>query len=60
VAGPKAEISSLTVVLSGRWNQGGPSAKAAGREPMRAGRIRTSRIAVLEPATQHIELDLAE
>jgi small subunit ribosomal protein S1 len=59
-AGSKADISSLTAMLSAKWKQGGSSSKAAGREPMRAGQIRTFRIAVLDPASKQIELELAD
>ena len=47
-------------MLSAKWKQGGSSAKAAGREPMRAGQIRSFRIALLDPASKTIELELAD
>jgi small subunit ribosomal protein S1 len=59
-AGSKTDISSLTAMLSAKWKQGGSSTKTAGREALRAGQIRTFRIAVLDPANKQIELELAD
>jgi small subunit ribosomal protein S1 len=56
----KADITSLTAMLSAKWKQGGSSSKAAGREAMRAGQIRSFRIALLDPSSKQIELELAD
>jgi small subunit ribosomal protein S1 len=56
----KADITSLTAMLSAKWKQGGSTSKAAGREAMRAGQIRSFRIALLDPSSTQIELELAD
>jgi small subunit ribosomal protein S1 len=56
----KADITSLTAMLSAKWKQGGSSSQAAGREAMRAGQIRSFRIALLDPSSKQIELELAD
>jgi small subunit ribosomal protein S1 len=56
----KADITSLTAMLSAKWKQGGSTSKAAGREAMRAGQIRSFRIALLDPSSKQIELELAD
>lgn len=59
-AASKADITSLSAMLSAKWKHGASSSKTAGREAMRAGQIRTFRIAVLDPAGKQIELELAD
>ena len=59
-AASKADLSSLTAMLSAKWKQGGTSPEAAKREPIRAGQIRGFRIAAIDPATKTIELELAD
>ncbi len=59
-AGPKADLESLTAMLSARWKHGGGSKAVAGREPVRAGQIRSFRIALLDPGSKTIELELAD
>jgi len=59
-AASKADLGSLTAMLSAKWKQGGTSPEAAKREPIRAGQIRGFRIAAIDPATKTIELELAD
>lgn len=54
----KADLASLTAMLSAKWKQG-PEAAAAGKEPARAGQVRTFRILKLDPPNKKIEVELA-
>jgi small subunit ribosomal protein S1 len=58
----KADLSSLTSMLQARWKGGAGSgslgASAAKSEPVKAGQIRSFRIAKLDSETKRIELDL--
>jgi small subunit ribosomal protein S1 len=54
-----ADLSSLTAMLSAKWKKGVSSASAAPPETARPGQIRTFRITKLDPASKHIELELA-
>ena len=54
----KADLSSLTSMLSARW-KGGAVAGGAKPEPVRTGQIRTFKITKLDAATKKIELELA-
>ena len=54
----KADLSSLTSMLQARWK--GPSPAAASkREPVKAGQIRSFRIAKLDAGAKKVELELA-
>ena len=57
-SGPKVGVSELSAMLSARWKQGGSSSSAPQREPLRAGQIRSFRIALIDPASKTIELEL--
>jgi small subunit ribosomal protein S1 len=57
-ASQAADVSSLTAMLAARWKQGG-SAETPGKESVRAGQVRTFRIANLDAAKRSIELELA-
>jgi small subunit ribosomal protein S1 len=59
-AASKADISSLSAMLSAKWKQGGATSGAPKQEPVRAGQIRGFRIAAIDPATKSIELVLAD
>jgi small subunit ribosomal protein S1 len=54
----KPDLSSLSSMLKARWKGG--TAGAAKPEPVRAGQIRSFRIAKLDPAAKRIELELAK
>jgi len=56
----RADLSSLTAMLSAKWKQGGSSSAGVKREPVRAGQIRTFRIALVDPSNRQIELELAD
>jgi len=59
-AGAKADLSSLSSMLTARWKGGASSAGSSSKqEPASAGQIRTFRIAKLDAATKKIELELA-
>lgn len=54
----KADVAELSAMLSARWKQGGSSSAAPQREPLRAGQIRSFRIALIDAASKTIELEL--
>jgi small subunit ribosomal protein S1 len=56
----KADLHSLTAMLSERWKSGGSGARTADPGAMRAGQIRTFRIARLDAAAKQISVELAE
>jgi len=54
----KADLGSLTAMLSAKWKQG-PAAASPQSEPVRAGQIRTFRILKLDQPNKKIEVELA-
>jgi small subunit ribosomal protein S1 len=58
-AGAKADLSSLGSMLQSRWKNGAPTG-ASKPEDLRAGQIRSFRIAKLDSSAKKIELELAE
>ena len=54
----KADLSSLTLMLQARW-KGASTAAASKREPVKAGQIRSFRIAKLDAGAKKVELELA-
>ena len=54
----KADLTSLSSMLKAHW-EGGAGSGAAKPEAIRAGQIRSFRIAKLDPAAKKIELELA-
>ena len=57
-AAAKADLGSLTAMLSAKWKQG-PTATAAQAEAPRAGQVRTFRILKLDQQNKKIEVELA-
>jgi small subunit ribosomal protein S1 len=55
-AAPSADLSSLSSMLAAKWKGGGAS--TTGREPARAGQIRSFRILKLDAAAKKIELEM--
>jgi small subunit ribosomal protein S1 len=55
---PKADLSSLTSMLQARW-KGASSAGAPDRQALKAGQIRSFRIAKIDATAKRIELELA-
>ena len=55
----KADLSSLTSMLQARWKGASASTAAPKREPLKAGQIRSFRIASLDAGAKKIELELA-
>lgn len=55
----KADLSALTSMLQARWKGSAGGAAAAKPEPLRAGQIRSFRIAKLDHGAKKIELELA-
>ena len=53
-----ADLSSLTAMLAAKWKGGRASATAADDEPMRAGQIRSFRIAALDSGLKRVEVEL--
>jgi small subunit ribosomal protein S1 len=56
----KADLSSLSSMLTARWKGGSSTGGIAKRESAQTGQIRSFRIAKLDPAAKKIELELAE
>jgi len=56
--GSKADLSSLSSMLNAHW-KGGAATAGSKPEPVRAGQVRSFRIAKLDPAAKRIELELA-
>ena len=61
---PKADLSTMTAMLTAKWktgggNAGGSAAAQGGPEPLKPGQIRQFRITMLDPAQKKIELELA-
>jgi small subunit ribosomal protein S1 len=54
----KADLGSLTAMLSAKWKQG-PTAASAQQEAPRAGQVRTFRILKLDQPNKKIEVELA-
>ena len=54
----KGDLSSLSSMLQAKWKGGGQGAGGGEKEPMRAGQIRSFRIAKLDPAAKKIEVEL--
>jgi small subunit ribosomal protein S1 len=54
----KADLASLSSMLKAHW-KGGAGAGGSEAEPVRAGQIRSFRIARLDPAAKKIELELS-
>jgi small subunit ribosomal protein S1 len=53
----KADLSSLSSMLSSKWKSGG-SASSAKPEELRSGQIRSFKITKLDPEAKKIEVDL--
>jgi len=53
-----ADVSTLSAMLSAKWKQGGASDAADGKDSLKAGQIRSFRIASLDPSKKLIELEL--
>jgi small subunit ribosomal protein S1 len=56
----KADIKILTSMLSARWKNGRSSSATPKQEPVCPGQVRTFRIALIDPSSKVIELELAE
>jgi len=56
----KADLSSMTAMLSARWKQGGAGSSKADQAGARGGQVRSFRIVKLDPATKKIELEIAD
>jgi small subunit ribosomal protein S1 len=54
------DLSELTAKLAAKWKQGESSSGVNRKEPVRAGQIRSFRIALLDAANKQIELELAD
>jgi small subunit ribosomal protein S1 len=55
---PSLDMASLSAMLNARWKNG-PASGAPKTEAIRAGQVRSFRIAKLDPATKKIDLELA-
>jgi small subunit ribosomal protein S1 len=54
----KADLSSLSSMLSARW-KGSTPAPSAGPEPLKAGQIRSFKISKLDAGSKSIEVQVA-
>lgn len=57
---PRADLSSMTEMLSARWKKGGGEAGPAVREQAKAGQVRTFRIINIDPAKKAVEVEFAD
>jgi small subunit ribosomal protein S1 len=57
---PKTDLTTLTAMLSAKWKRGSSAPGKGVQEPVRAGQIRSFRIALLDPGSKTIELELAD
>ena len=55
----KADLSSLTAMLTARWKEGAGPAASPANEGFRSGQTRTFRIAAFDPAKRKIDLEIA-
>jgi small subunit ribosomal protein S1 len=55
---PSSDMASLSAMLNAKWKSG-PASGTSKAEPVRAGQVRSFRIAKLDPATKKIELEMA-
>ncbi len=56
----KADVSSLTAMLTARWKTGGAGPTAAPKEQLRAGQVHSFRITSLDAAHKRLEVELAD
>jgi small subunit ribosomal protein S1 len=54
----KADLSSLTSMLTAKWKSGNVASAAGRKEPARSGQVRTFRIVKLDAAGKKIEVEL--
>ncbi len=59
VGAARADVSALSAMLAAKWKQGAAASGAAAGEALRAGQVRSFRIASLDPAAKRIQLELA-
>jgi len=57
-AAPKADLSSLTAMLSARWKSGSAPTGSAKSEELRPGQIRSFRVTTLDAEAKKIEVEL--
>ncbi len=57
--GGKVDLSAFSSMLQARWKGGAAASTAVQSEPIRAGQIRSFKIAKLDPTAKKIELELA-
>lgn len=57
----RADLSSMSAMLSKRWKQGAAQAsEPGGREALKSGQVRSFRITALDPAKKTVDVELAE
>ncbi len=59
-AAPKADLSSLSQMLSAKWKQGAASGSPAEPQQLRAGQVHSFRITLLDPSKKTVEVELAD
>jgi small subunit ribosomal protein S1 len=55
----RADVSSMTAMLTAKWKKGGGTDAPSAPEPARAGQVRSFRITLLDPAKKTIEVELS-
>lgn len=56
----KADLSSMTAMLSARWKKGAPMESQPAREQLRAGQVQSFRITGIDPAKKSLEVELVK
>jgi small subunit ribosomal protein S1 len=56
---PRADLSSMTEMLSAKWKKGGEAGSAA-REQVKAGQVRSFRIVNIDPTKKSVEVEFAD
>jgi small subunit ribosomal protein S1 len=56
----RADLSSMTQMLSSKWKKGGGGSGPAGREAVKAGQVRSFRIVSIDAAKKSVEVEFAD
>jgi small subunit ribosomal protein S1 len=56
----RADLSSMTEMLTSKWKKGGGGAGPAAREQLKAGQVRSFRIVNIDPARKSVEVEFAD
>jgi small subunit ribosomal protein S1 len=59
-SGSRADLSSMTEMLSSKWKKGGGGSGPAGREQLKAGQVRSFRIVNIDTVKKSVEVEFAD